>query len=149
MPKSSSSFLFPDVNVWLALSYQRHVHYSPARAWFEGLEDDARACFCRLTQIGLLRLLTTVAVMGEEEVLSQAEAWQVYDRWLADDRVLFLEEPPHLDQAFRMFSRQQRPAPKDWSDSYLCAFAETTGLRLVTFDRALSAKTGDLLILRS
>lgn len=147
MPKSSSSFLFPDVNVWLALSYQRHVHYSPARAWFERLEDDARACFCRLTQIGLLRLLTTVAVMGEEEVLSQAGAWQVYDSWLADDRVLFLEEPPNLERGFRIFSRQQRPAPKDWFDSYLCAFAETAGLRLVTFDRAFIAKTGDLLVL--
>ncbi len=140
MPKSSRSFLFPDVNVWLALSYQRHVHYPPARAWFERLEDEARICFCRLTQIGLLRLLTTVAVMGEEDVLSQAGAWQVYDRWLADDRVLFLEELPNLERGFRMFSRQQRPAPKDWSDSYLCAFAETSGLRLVTFDGAFHSK---------
>lgn len=149
MPKSSNSFLFPDVNVWLALSYERHVHYSPARAWFELLEDDARVCFCRLTQIGLLRLLTTVAVMGEEEVLSQARAWQVYDRWLADDRVLFLEEPPNVERGFRIFSRQQRPAPKDWSDSYLCAFGETAGLQLVTFDGALRSKARSVIVLTS
>ncbi len=147
MPKSSSSFLFPDVNVWLALSYERHVHYPAARTWFEHLEDSARACFCRLTQIGLLRLLTTDAVMGEDEVLSQVGAWRVYDRWLEDDRVFFLEEPPNLEPRFRTFSHQQRAAPKDWSDSYLCAFAETAGLRLVTFDRALSTKSGDLLLL--
>ena len=147
MPKSSSSFLFPDVNVWLALSYERHKHYAAARAWFERLEDDARACFCRLTQISLLRLLTTGAVMGENEVLSQVGAWRVYDRWLEDDRVLFLEEPPSMEVRFRAFSHQQRAAPKDWSDSYLCAFAEAAGLRLVTFDRALSTKSGDLLLL--
>lgn len=147
MPKSSSSFLFPDVNVWLALSYQRHVHYPAARAWFERLEDDARACFCRLTQIGLLRLLTTVAVMSEDEVLSQVGAWRVYDNWIADDRVIFLEEPPNLDQVFRIFSRQQRPAPKDWSDSYLCAFAETSGLHLVTFDGALHSKGRNVIVL--
>lgn len=147
MPKSSSSFLFPDVNVWLALSYESHVHYSVARTWFERVDHDARVCFCRLTQIGLLRLLTTIAVMGEDEVLSQVGAWRIYDRWLEDDRVLFLEEPSNLEPRFRTFSQQQRAAPKDWSDSYLCAFAETAGLRLVTFDRAFSAKSDDLLIL--
>lgn len=149
MPKSSSSFLFPDLNVWLALSYQRHVHHPAARAWFERLENDAHACFCRLTQIGLLRLLTTDAVMGKDEVLSQAAAWRVYDRWLEDDRVLFLEETRNLETRFRALSHEQRSAPKDWSDSYLCAFAETAGLRLVTFDRALSTKPVDLLILSS
>src|SRR5215471_2591990 len=149
MPKSSNSFLFPDVNVWLALSYERHMHYAAARAWFERLEDDARTCFCRLTQIGLLRLLTTVAVMGEEEVLNQLGAWQVYDKWLADDRVFFLEEPPNLEQGFRTFSRHQRPAPKDWSDSYLCAFAETAGLHLVTFDGALRSRAHGIIVLKS
>lgn len=148
MPKSSKLFLFPDINVWLALSYQRQVQYSKAREWFERLEEDARACFCRLTQIGLLRLLTTEAVMGEDEVLSQAGAWRVYDRWLDDDRVLFLEEPPNLETPFRTLSHRQRPAPKDWSDSYLCAFAEAGGLRLVTFDHALGTKSSDWLLLR-
>ncbi len=147
MPKSSNSFLFPDINVWLALSYQRHVHFAVARRWFESLEDDARPCFCRFTQLGLLRLLTTDAVMGEDEVMTQAAAWQAYDMWFEDDRIFFLDEPPALEPRFRAFSHQRRAAPKEWSDSYLCAFAETAGLRLVTFDRALLAKSPDLLLL--
>ncbi len=93
MPRSSSSFLFPDVNVWLALSYERHVHHATAKEWFEQIGPGARFCFCRFTQIGLLRLLTTDALMGSDRVLTQAEAWRVYDRWLEDDRILLVEEP--------------------------------------------------------
>jgi uncharacterized protein len=148
MPKSSSSFLFPDINVWLALSYERHVHYSSAREWFEKLDVKARLCFCRFTQLGLLRLLTTDAVMGADEVLSQVEAWRVYDRWIEDDRILLAEEPSALEPRFRALSQHQRPAPKDWADSYLSAFAETAGLRLVTFDHSLRNKSADIQLLR-
>ncbi len=148
MPKSSSSFHFPDLNVWLALSYQRHVHYPSARAWFERLDDNSRVCFCRFTQLGLLRLLTTAAVMGEDHVLSQTEAWLVYDRWLQDDRILYVEEPAAVEARFRALSQHRRPAPKDWADSYLSAFAETAGLRLVTFDQALRQKGANVLLLQ-
>lgn len=140
MPIFTRSFLFPDVNVWLALTYERHVHHDAAKRWFQPLDDDARIFFCRVTQLGLLRLLTTVAVMGREEVMGQGAAWQAYDRWLEDDRVSFLPEPPTLEEAFRAMSRARRPAPKDWADSYLAAFAEISDLTLVTFDQALHRK---------
>ena len=148
MPKSTSSFLFPDINVWLALSYQRHIHYPSARGWFEQLAGHSRVCFCRFTQLGLLRLLTTGAVMGEDEVLSQSEAWLVYDQWMEDDRVLYLEESPALEASFRALARNERPAPKDWGDSFLYAFAETAGLRVVTFDQALRQKGTNVLLLQ-
>ena len=116
MPRSTRSFLFPDINVWLALSYQRHIHYPSARGWFERLEDDSHVCFCRFTQLGLLRLLTPGAVMGEDKVLSQAEAWVVYDRWIQDDRVSFVEESSTLEARFRALTQDERPATKDWAD---------------------------------
>jgi toxin-antitoxin system PIN domain toxin len=147
MPRSTTSFLFPDVNVWLAISYQRHVHHFAAKVWFERLNENARLCFCRFTQLGLLRLLTTDAVMGEDKVLSQAEAWRVYDRLNGDERILFLEEPSTMEATFRAFSRDTRPAPKDWADSYLMAFAAVAGLRLATFDKALHAKFSNALYL--
>jgi len=81
--------------------------------------------FCRFTQLGLLRLLTTGAVMGEDKVLSQTEAWVVYDRWIQDDRVSFVEESSTLEARFRALTQDERPATKDWADSYLYAFAET------------------------
>ncbi|MFB3924151.1 MAG: TA system VapC family ribonuclease toxin [Terriglobia bacterium] len=147
MPKSTKSFLFPDVNVWIALTYDGHVHHRVATRWFQSLGTNARLFFCRVTQLGLLRLLTTEKVMGEKEVLSQAQAWDAYDRWLQDERVMFLAEPPEIEAAFRVASRSPRPGPKEWADSYLAAFAQTANLTLVTFDRALRLKVGQSLLL--
>jgi len=148
MPRSSRSFLFPDVNVWIALTYQGHVHHSAAARWFASLSDSARLCFCRITQLSLLRLLTTQAVMGPE-VMSQTQAWEVYDRWLADGRIVLLDEPVGLEAAFRMQSRRGLPAPKDWADSYLAAFAAISGLTLVTFDKAFGGRIRDIVLLES
>jgi|SRR5437588_10347332 len=148
MPRSSRSFLFPDVNVWIALTYGGHVHHKIAKAWFDEIEIEARICFCRFTQLSLLRLLTTEAVMGADEVMTQSQAWQAYDRWLSDGRVVFLEESPHVDAAFRLLSDQPYRGPKTWSDSYLAAFAAVSELRLVTFDQGFRGNINQLLILR-
>src|SRR5437764_298943 len=122
MPASTELSLFPDVNVWVALTYEGHVHHGVAKRWFESLPPVARLFYCRVTQHGLLRLLTTEAVMGRGEVMSQASAWRSYDRWSDDDRISFLAEPPELENGFRSLSRLQHPAPKDWADAYLAAF---------------------------
>jgi toxin-antitoxin system PIN domain toxin len=139
MPESTTSFLFPDLNVWIALTYQGHVHHALADAWFSRLPADSRLFFCRFTQLGFLRLLTAEAVMADE-VLNQPQAWQTYDRWLQDDRVACLDEPSGLERIFRSLTRLRRPASKDWADSYLCAFASASQLTLVTFDRSLSRR---------
>jgi len=147
MKESTTSFLFPDLNVWLALSYESHNHHRIAAAWFDSLQDSTRLCFCRLTQIGLLRLLTTEQIMTAEEVLTQRQAWQVYDRLLEDDRILFIDEPAALESTFRAASQLRRAAPKDWADSYLIAFARSAGFHLVTFDKAIGRKASDVILL--
>ena len=48
-----------DVNVWLPLVYDGHLHHLAAVSWFDQ-EDGKSAAFCRITQLGLLRLLTLV-----------------------------------------------------------------------------------------
>jgi toxin-antitoxin system PIN domain toxin len=140
MPGFTTSFLFPDVNVWVALSHGGHVHHVVAHDWSESLDGGERFCFCRHTQLGLLRLLTAEPVMGDE-VLTQVEAWGVFDAWEKDDRVLMLDEPPDLDRRFRALTRMKRAAPKAWADAYLSAFADVSQVTLVTFDRALAKKT--------
>jgi toxin-antitoxin system PIN domain toxin len=147
MKESSKLFLFPDINVWVALTYERHVHYSMAHRWFDPLPASARIFFCRLTQLGFLRLLTVSAVMGADEAKSQRDAWKVYDYWFEDERVGFLEEPDGLDNHFRLLTQSHQASPKDWADSYLAAFAHASRLTLVTFDRALQNKAKDLLLL--
>ena len=142
MPASTTSFLFPDLNVWIALTYQGHIHHARAAAWFSALPADSRLFFCRFTQLGFLRLLTAEAVMTDE-VMNQPQAWQTYDRWLQDARVACLDEPPGLERLFRSLTRLRRPATKDWADSYLCAFASASQLTVVTFDRSLSRKASN------
>lgn len=136
MPKSSKLFRFPDVNVWLSLTWEGHEHHGVAHRWFRTLDSADRLGFCRFTQISLLRLLTTRAVMKDDTV-TQVQAWSAYDRWFDDDRVLFLNEPPNVENGFRAMSRRSNPDPKLWADAYLAAFANSEEMQLVSFDRAL------------
>lgn len=143
----STTSLFPDINVWVALTYEGHVHHAMAAAWFADLPADVTLAFCRLTQLGLLRLLTTRAVMGDE-AMTQPQAWAAYDRWLQDPRVTLVDEPPEIELRFRSLTRRRQPATKDWADSFLAAFATTGQLTLVTFDRGLRAKAKSAILLR-
>ena len=131
-----TSSRFPDVNVWLALTHDRHVHHPLAATWLEGVA--LPVFFCRFTQLGLLRLLTNEQVMGVD-TLTQRSAWQAYHRWFEDDRVGFHPEPDsdRLDRALEDLSSRSRRSTKLWADAYLGAFARTADLTLVTFDRAL------------
>ena len=146
MPGFTTSFLFPDINVWVALTHGRHVHHLVANDWLESEGVDVRLCFSRFTQLGLLRLLTAEAVMGED-VHGQAEAWAVYDRWLKNDHVSLIEEPPGLERRFRALTRSRRASPKVWGDAYIAAFAEASQLTLVTFDRAFRRTLKPLILL--
>jgi hypothetical protein len=136
--------VFPDVNVWLALATSGHIHHKDAKLWFESL-DQADLLFCRFTQIALLRLLTTAAVMGRD-VLTERQAWQAYEKFLAGG-VRFLEEPPTLEDHFRRLTPHTSSSPKEWADAYLTAFAIGAGLRLTTFDKALAAKAKGSILL--
>ncbi len=131
------------------MTYDAHVHHAVARKWFESLPAAARLFFCRITQLGLLRLLTAEAVMGADRARSQQQAWEAYDRWLEDERVDFLTEPNGLEAQFRAFTRSAQASPKDWGDSYLAAFAQAARLTIVTFDRAFQNKAKDFLLLGS
>ena len=146
MPVSTRSSHFPDINVWIALTWDGHAHHRRAADWFGSLDDGARLFFCRFTQLGLLRLLSSEAIMGTD-VMTQSAAWLAYDRWLDDDRVGYLDEPANLEGRFRSLTRLRLPAPKDWADSYLAAFAELSNLTLVTFDGALKSKAARAVLL--
>jgi len=140
-----NSLNFPDVNVWLALAWGRHSHAEAARKWFEETSSE-QFFFCRFTQLALLRLLTTEAVMGRD-VLTMRTAWELYDQCCADERIAFLAEPDTLDPRLRSFSTSRHASPKLWADAYLAAFAAASGLKLVTFDRAFRAKSVESLVL--
>jgi len=133
---SSERRVLADVNVWLATIVERHPHHAPAIAWWKEqvLPSRRTVCFCRLTQLGLLRLLTNEAVMGPSR-RSAEEAWQEYDRLLEQGVVEYVDEPEGLAGLLRDHSVGKAPSASLWTDAYLAAFAQAANLSLATFDR--------------
>jgi len=126
-------FFLADVSVWVALTYDRHLDHSLVRRWFDAAED-GRLFFCRISQLGLLRLLTNSALMGGD-VLSQQEAWRTYDRARSHPRVGFQAEPEAFEAQFRKLTQSPHPRTKHWSDAYLAALALTSDLHVITLDK--------------
>jgi hypothetical protein len=141
----TSSFL-PDINVWIALQYQAHRHHAAAVGWFRSLDEAVSLVFCRHTQIGMFRLLTTDAVM-QSAPLTQKQCWTIYARWIDGGRAFLHAEPVGLDTAFQLLTSADAPSPKTWADAYLAAFADAAKLTLITFDRALAGKAKDSVLL--
>ncbi|MFC4376656.1 TA system VapC family ribonuclease toxin [Nocardia halotolerans] len=126
-----------DVGLWLAATYERHSHHRAAAAWFESQSDSL--LMCRVTQTGLLRLLSNPAVMGAD-ALSRSAAWRVLDQINGDERVRWADEPTALEQVFRALSARDDRSHKLWTDDYLAAFAQASGVAFASLDRKLAAR---------
>jgi toxin-antitoxin system PIN domain toxin len=138
-----TSWNFPDVNVWLALATPEHVHHAAANSWWE--QETGPIGFIRITQVGLLRLMTTGAAM-DGMPLTMAAAWRAYDRFYEDDRVAFVPEPVGVETHFREYASGGTASPKLWADAWLLAFARAAGGRLLTFDRAVALRGAQCLL---
>lgn len=128
-----SKTTLPDINIWVALVSERHMHHNLAREWFAALPSDS-AAFCRVSQMGLLRLLTNSRVMGEDTV-TQQQAWQVYEQLRRNSRVVLGAEPAEFEETWKRLTQAGFPGKDRWTDAYLGAFALRHDLVLVTFDR--------------
>ena len=96
--------------------------------------------------MGLLRLLTNRRVLGQF-VLDQTGAWKVYDRLIADDRVVFVNEPIGAEQSWRELSKHYQASSNLWTDAYLAAFAAGWRLHVVTFDQAFARSITNIVTL--
>jgi toxin-antitoxin system PIN domain toxin len=136
-----------DVNVLLAICHADHVHHDSALQWLADVNAPAGVALCRVSQLGLLRLLNTPAVMLGQPRNVKA-AWQDYDTLMTDERFAFMSEPLQLDAALRRIMPPKLVSPRLWQDAYLAAFAIAAGLQFVTFDRGFRQFTDlDLLLL--
>ncbi len=142
-----TSLSFPDVNVWLALLLADHVHRALASEWWESGRSSQTIAFCRLTQIGVLRLLTTAAAMNGKP-LTMAKAWRAYDRLFEDDRVALVPEPEAFESEFRRRSGSGAASPKVWAEAYLVSFAVQMNAAVVTFEGAFENRGAYCLVLR-
>lgn len=118
MSSSKPPELFlPDVNVWFALTREDHQHRNSALEWWSDL-GDRHVGFVRVTQFGLLRLLTNPMAMNQLP-LTMLEAWAVYEKLFRDERVLFLREPEGIDAAFKRNTSLRSASPNLWADRWL------------------------------
>lgn len=122
-----------DVNVLLALVYARHAHHDQAARWADGRRDH-EIVLCRITQLGLLRLLSNATVM-QQDTCTHESAWRIWDSILGDERFMFVREPDGMERFLRQYTQVDVPSPKLWQDAYLAAFCRSAALQMTTFDR--------------
>ena len=109
-----------DVGPVLALVWRRHEAHVRAMEWLDGIVEPSG--ICRVTAMGLLRLLSNPAVMTTD-VMSRRQAWHILDEILSDDRSEWLDEPVGLTEGFRRLSAPGDLSHELWTDDYLAAFA--------------------------
>ena len=126
----------PDVNVWIALIVAEHVGHRSAADWYGG-PDWETLVFSRVTQMGFLRLLTNRHVMGNR-VVDAGGAWEILDRIRRNRNIVFVREPPGIEDAWRGLTPNRTGGNNFWTDAYLAAFAEIGGFTLVTFDQGFT-----------
>lgn len=122
-----------DVNVWLASSWRNHESHERVSAWIQ--RQSGGLGLCRVTQMGLLRLITVPAIAGAD-ALTRRQAWQALDDLRRQPNVRWLDEPDDLDRVWRAISARDDHSHKLWTDDYLAAFAQVADLRLVTLERS-------------
>ena len=73
-----------DVNLPVAILHAEHEFAPLAQRWLETQTGYGSLLLCRVTQMGVLRLLTRRAMM-RDRVLSGGEAWGYWRKLLSDD----------------------------------------------------------------
>jgi len=130
----------PDLNVWLALLGRRHPFHERARQYVEeSLATGERIVplyFCRATMLGLIRLLCQPKVMGDA-VQTLPGAHALYRQLRDTAGVGFQHDLESADILLASWlGTAGKPLPSRlWTDAWLAALAESSGLRLVSFDR--------------
>jgi len=142
----------PDVNIWLALALSGHSHHQAARTWLDGQEAQDSIFFCRSTQQGLVRLLTTNEVLACYGIppLTNRAAWAVVESFMEDDRIAFANEPDGVEDAWKSLAIRDTNSPKLWMDAWLAAFARCARFQMITTDKAFTQFKGlDLLLVKA
>ena len=126
----------PDINVWLALLIEEHPHHAVAHRYWNENEAGRLRMFCRTTMLGVVRLLCQRKLMGAA-VLNLPQAWSTYRSLRGAVDVGFQSDRESADTLLASWlGTVDKPLPaKLWTDAWLAALAESSGLRLVSFDR--------------
>ena len=130
-----------DTNFLIALLHARHALSERAIAWLDTQEEPGGILLCRVAQMGALRVLTNPAWL-KEEAQPAAAIWDAWDLLLTDHRFAPVQEPPRLEEEWRLLTRLFAVGRCVETDTYLAAFARAGGHRLLTFDRGFRGFRG-------
>lgn len=132
-----------DVNVWIATLHEGHPHHDAAIAWWRGtvIPSKGTVLFCRVTQLGLLRLLSNERVMGPSRQTPE-RAWATYRGLLEQPPVGLADEPTGTEAAFGELTAGRPMSTGIWTDAYLAGFAHAGELSIATFDRGFRRFAG-------
>lgn len=121
-----------DVNALVALAWDSHIHHARAREWFAA-NASAGWATCPITESGFVRVSTNpkvlpspIGVADARRVLAALRAAQGH-RFLIDDVSLVDDDVPTM-VGYRQVT-----------DAHLLTLARRRGVRLVTFDTAITA----------
>ncbi len=122
----------PDLNVWLALTDPDHQHHARASRYWDH-ESLPILAFCRVTMLGLLRLLTHPKVMSGNP-FTIAEAWSAYSAYAALPEIQFIEESLLAEKYFMRWTQQSGFTTPRWTDAWIASIARASNARVVSFD---------------
>ena len=134
MPATASLY---DTGVWLSLAFASHPFHAQARTIFEQADSSRPAAFCRATQTGFLRLLTTPTICSAYgcSPITNLEAWAKCEELLALPQVVWLAESTGIASEWRQCAALGSSSPKVWMDAYLAALAIKGGFNFVSLDK--------------
>jgi toxin-antitoxin system PIN domain toxin len=118
-----------DVNVLVALLTSTHIHHGQAQAWAAG----KAVTICPVTELGFIRIAT-----GPGKA-TMANARKV----LAD--FIRQEKPSFIPADLSALDGQPAPSSTTTTDWYLANLAARHGLKLATFDKAITHPDADLI----
>jgi predicted nucleic acid-binding protein len=79
--------------------------------------------------------------MGDD-VLSQRQAWDVYEQLARDPHVVFALEPPDIEPVWKRLTQSAFAATGLWTDAYIAALALLYDFQVVSFDRGFGKIAG-------
>ena len=118
-----------DANALIALTIAEHEDHDAAQLWFAGGD---RVWICPIVEGALLRVLLRVGERGSDAATILAEIHR-------HQRVEFLAE----DLSYREVPLAPLRGHRQVTDAYLVALAAARGMKLATFDQALSKRHPD------
>ena len=122
-----------DVSVLLPLVCGGHLAETSAYHWFDRKEPQTIG-WCLPIRLAILRHLSSKHIMGAA-LQAPESALNIWATLQADERLFEIESiPPTSEHFLRINVRDRTPSPKLWTNAWLAAVAEASGMEMVTFD---------------